>query len=137
MKYFLLLALASLCLHAQERYDPAVPTPRQALGYDLGDRYSTHDQIERYLLAVRDAAKERVCVIPYGETYEGRTLYLAVVTSPRNLSRLDTIKANIHRLADPRRTTEAEADGIARATPAIAWLSYGVHGNEASTPRRP
>ncbi len=133
MKYLALLTLATLSLRAQGQYDTAIPSPRQVLRYELGDRYSTHDQIERYLFALRDAAKGRVRIIPYGETYEGRTLSLAVVSSPRNLSQLEQIKSDIHRLADPRSTTEAEADQIALKTPAVAWLSYGVHGDEASS----
>ncbi len=71
-------------------------------------------------------------VFPYGETYEGRTLYLVVFSSPENLNRLNEIKSNIHKLSDPRTTTNAEAENIIASTPPIAWLSYGVHGNEAS-----
>ncbi|MGH9334569.1 MAG: M14 family metallopeptidase, partial [Vicinamibacteria bacterium] len=38
------------------------------------------------------------------------------------------------RLAEPRRTSEAEARALIESEPAITWLAYGVHGNEISSP---
>jgi hypothetical protein len=111
----------------------AVPAPKSVLGYELGERYTTHAKLERYLVALRDAGTGRMKLLPYGETYEGRTLYLAVFSTPENLARLEEIKSDIRRLADPRTVTTAEAERIAKNSPAIAWLSYGVHGNEASS----
>ncbi|MBI1805879.1 MAG: peptidase M14, partial [Ignavibacteria bacterium] len=133
MKPFTLLFVLLLTAHAQQT-SSSIPPPKQILGYELGDRFSSHARIERYILAIRDAASDRVRVIPYGETYEGRTLYLVVVSSPENLNHLDDIKANIHKLSDPRATSDGEAERIIGSSPAIAWLSYGVHGNEASSP---
>ena len=127
------LLLHCWCLVAQPSSNSAVPTPKQILGYDLGDRYSTHGGIEQYLFALRDAAKDRIRLVSYGETYEGRKLYVAIISSAENLSRLEEIKSNIHQLADPRAVSPSEADRIIRSSPAIAWLSYGVHGNEASS----
>src|SRR5260370_42681186 len=77
---------------------PTVPPPQRVLGYELGDRFSSHGLIEKYLFALRDSASDRVRLVPYGETYEGRTLYLVIISSPENLGRLDLIKSNIHKL---------------------------------------
>jgi len=129
----LLLALAYGSLIAQPPANQAIPSPKQVLGYELGHKYTSHAGIEKYLFALRDAAKDRLQVLSYGETYEGRKLYLAVVSSPDNLSRLQEIKSEIRKLADPRIISEAESDGIVKSCPAIVWLSYGVHGNEASS----
>src|SRR5207249_1361614 len=37
-------------------------------------------------------------------------------------------------IADPRKTPDAEARKIMAGLPAVVWLSYGVHGNEISSP---
>ena len=63
----------------------------------------------------------------YGETYEHRPLYYAVVTSTDNFSKIDQIRTdNLRRagLADGRPSAEKKA---------IVWLSYNVHGNEANS----
>src|ERR1041385_978397 len=118
---------------AQPSPGSSVPTPKQILGYELGDKFSSHGRIEKYVLALRDAAPNRVRVFPYGESYEGRTLYLVAFGSSENLNRLEEIKANTHKLSDPRLVSEHDAESIIKSTPAIVWLSYGVHGNEASS----
>ena len=105
---------------------------RRAVGQEVPGEY-TDAMLERYLVALRDAGTGRMKLLSYGETYEGRKLYLAVFSAPENLARLDEIKADIRRLADPRTTAPAEAERIAKRSPAVAWLSYGVHGNEASS----
>lgn len=112
--------------------DSQIPSPKQMLGYELGEKFTPHALIEKYILTLQSEAKERIRVFPYGTTYEGRTLYLVVVSSPENLTRLDEIRANIRKLSDPRSVNDQEADKIIKTNPAIAWLSYGVHGNEAS-----
>src|SRR5207244_7179172 len=60
-------------------------------------------------------------------------LILAVITSQKNRAALDSIRQNVVALADPITTTPARAAEIAHSTPAIVWLAYGVHGNEASS----
>ncbi len=129
------LSLLALCFcEARQTFRSEIPPPSKILGYELGDRFTSHVRIERYLQALKESAPERVRLVPYGETYEGRTLYLVVLSAPENISRLDEIRSNIQKLADPRKTSDAEAEHIITTTPPIAWLSYGVHGNEASSP---
>jgi hypothetical protein len=114
-------------------YDPAVPTPRSVLGYEIGERFTPHHRIVAYLEAVA-AASPRVSLQRIGETYQGRPLLLLAVTSEANHARLETIQKNALLLADPRRLPEgAEVDELVRSTPIVVWLSYGVHGNESSS----
>ena len=56
-----------------------------------------------------------------------------MITSPKNLARLDEIREANLRLADPRKTTPEQAKAIAESTPAIVWMAYGVHGDEISS----
>ena len=49
------------------------------------------------------------------------------------MARIEEIRENNLRLADPRKTPAAEARAIIENEPAIIWLAYGVHGNETSS----
>ena len=89
-------------------YNPAIPTPKQILGYEIGDFITEHYEMERYIDALAKSSN-RIKVIKYGESYERRGMYLLVISSPENLSRLDEIRGNIKKLTDPRITSEIEA----------------------------
>ena len=64
----------------------------------------------------------------YGKTYEGRPLMLAMVTDPANLSRLEDIRKNNLALAGIEKSVKGDVN-----MPVVIWLSYNVHGNEASS----
>ena len=115
-------------------YDPAIPTQKQVLGYEPGERISPHANIVKYLEALAAAAPGRMNIFDYGKTWEGRRLIFAVIGSEANIAKLDQIKASMKRLADPRRTSESDARQIIGGMPALIWLAYGVHGNEISSP---
>ncbi|MEJ2503729.1 MAG: M14 family zinc carboxypeptidase, partial [Gemmatimonadota bacterium] len=112
-------------------YDPSVPTPSSILGHDLGDAFTPHHAIVRYVGAVAEASP-RVTLDTVGTSFEGRPLLLATVTSEANQARMDGIRRNARRLADPRGVAEADLDRAVATTPAIVWLGYTIHGNEAS-----
>jgi len=114
-------------------YDPAIPTFKDVLGYKPGERITWHGDAVRYFEALGKAAPDRISVMPYAESWEGRELIYAVVSSARNMARINEIKANMQQLADPRKTSKAKAQEIIENQPAITWLSYGVHGNEISS----
>ena len=112
--------------------DPGVPAPPAVLGYPLGERFTGWEEARAYLGALA-AASGRVAVWEYGETYEGRPLVLAAVTSEANLGRLEEIRRNRARLAEPERLGAAERERLERETPVVVWLGYGIHGNETSS----
>src|SRR3989440_5844112 len=107
-------------------------TPEQFLGYKLGDRFTPWPRIVEYFNALAKSSN-LITVQQFGETYEHRPLVLAVITSAKNRASLDTLRQNVVSLADPTITTPARAAEVARSTPAIVWLAYGVHGNESSS----
>lgn len=114
------------------QHDPAVPTPAKLIGEDNGNGYhaATHAQIETCFRAW--ANNPRVKFIEYAKSHEGRTLFYVVITSPANQQKLDAIKADIAKLADPRNVAAGEIDRIVNQTPAPAWFSYNIHGDETS-----
>lgn len=103
-----------------------VPSPKQFLGYELGDKYTPHYKIVDYFRAVAAAVPGMVRMEQYGETNEGRPLMLAFVSAPENIRQLEQIRqANI--------AATALQNGSAGNDKAIVWLSYNVHGNEPSS----
>ncbi|MCA8974066.1 MAG: zinc carboxypeptidase, partial [Planctomycetes bacterium] len=82
-------------------YDPAIPTIDRITGHAPGEAISTHAEVERYLHALATAS-DRMRLVEYGRSWEGRTLWCAVVATPDNLARIDEIRAGMKRLADPR-----------------------------------
>ena len=111
-------------------YDPAVPTPQAVLGYPLGERFTPHHLVMRYVERVA-AASPRVRVDTLGRTIEGREVVLVAVTTPERRARLDAVRAESRRLADPA-ALGAGGEAAVRQAPAVVWLGYTVHGNEAS-----
>ncbi len=115
------------------KYDPAIPTQRKVLGHDPGERITSPANIVKYMEALA-AASPKLKIFEMGQTWEGRKLIYAAVSSPANLAKMAEIKAAMQKLADPRKTSASEARQIMAALPAVIWLGYGVHGNEISSP---
>ncbi|HZL55773.1 MAG TPA: M14 family zinc carboxypeptidase, partial [Bryobacteraceae bacterium] len=115
-------------------YDASVPTHKQILGYDPGDRIASPAEIVKYLESLAAARPDRLKLREYGRTWENRRLVYAVIGSQANIRRLDEIKEGLAKLADPRKTSDAEAARLTGSLPVIVWLAYGVHGNEISSP---
>jgi hypothetical protein len=114
-------------------YDPAIPSVRSVLGFEVGAEMARYDQVSRYFEALAGAAPQRMRVFEYGESWEGRKLIYGVISDPKNIVRLDDIKSAMTRLADPRRLRPGEAASIVQSMPAVVWLSHSVHGNEPGT----
>lgn len=108
--------------HAQQQ----LMTPDEFLGYPVGERFTSHYRAIEYFRHVASALPN-VDIVTYGETYEHRPLVYLTVTSPDNFRRLEQI-----------RTDNLKRAGLESGSPtgekiAIVWLSYNVHGNEASS----
>jgi hypothetical protein len=142
MRKLILVLFVAATLVAQSKfdfwpgaqYDPAVPTFKKILGHDPGERILWHAGLVKYMEALQAAAPKRVKVFDYGKTFEGRRLIYVGVGSEANIRRLDEIRTGMKKLADPRKTPEAEAKKLMASLPAVIWLGYGVHGNEISSP---
>lgn len=106
-------------------YNPAVPTPKQVLGYEVGEWHVTHDQLVSYMKAVAEAS-DRVVFEETGRSYERRPQTLLTITSPANLGKLDQIKAERAKLRNPGASVSIEN------MPVVMYMGYSVHGNEPS-----
>ncbi len=109
----------------------APPSPAEVLGWELGERFTDVAQAHRYFEALAEAS-DRVSVHPYGESWEGRPLIQVLIAAPAHRARLDEILAANRELTDPA-TSPERAEEIIATNPAVAYFSYGVHGNESSS----
>src|SRR5918993_1782829 len=106
------LAFAAPQVSAQEaplwpgaKYDPAIPTIKSVLGHDHGEVITPPEGVAQYLQALQKAAPTKSRLIQYATSWEGRPLWLFIIGSPDRIARLEQLKADIQRFADPRRTT--------------------------------
>ena len=118
-----LLALSSI-LFVQAQ----VKSPDEFLGYELGAHFTPHYKVAEYFKQAAAASPKNIKLIEYGKTNEGRPLLAAVISSPENINKIEQIRANNLSLAT------GKSNGVDLANqPAIVWLSYNVHGNEANS----
>lgn len=107
------------------QFDPAIPTLTATVGHAPGTRITSPDQTYAYIKALAEAAPDRVRLVQYATSWEGRPLYYLVMSAPQNMARLDAIRADMATIAAGR-------PGNGTAMP-VTWLAYGVHGNEISS----
>ena len=115
------------------KYDAGIPTLKQVLGHDHGEVITPPEGVAQYLQALQKAAPTRTRLIEYARSWEGRPLWLFVIGSPDRIAKLEQVKTDLQRFADPRRTAAAEADRLLGQLPIVVWLIHGVHGNEISS----
>jgi Zinc carboxypeptidase len=108
-----------------------VTSPREALGFNLGDDYqvANYTQLETYWKKLA-AESDRMKLVDIGATAEGRRQYMAIVSSPENLRNLDRYKDVARRLALAESLTDDQAHALAREGKAVVWIDGGLHANE-------
>lgn len=106
-----------------------VQSPDDFLGYKIGTRFTPHHKIVSYFQQIATASPSMVKLETYGTTYEGRPLVAAFISREENMDHLEDIRINNLRLANMALDDNAPKE----QSPAIVWLSYNVHGNEASS----
>ncbi|GAB4369559.1 MAG: M14 family zinc carboxypeptidase [Calditrichia bacterium] len=115
------------------QYQPDIPTPETVLGFSVDERPVRYAEMVAYFTRLAEAS-ERVQLVEFGETFEKRKLHYLIISSQDNLKRVEEIRSNIEKLADPRKlTSKNEFREIIQHTPAIAWMMYGIHGDELSS----
>jgi len=119
----LLIVFGSLTLTSAQN----INSPSEFLGYDIGTQFSRHHQVVDYFKSIANALPNQVKLEEYGKTNERRPLYLAYVSSEENIKNIETIREN-----NLKNTGLLEGSPTSTDT-AIVWLSYNVHGNEASS----
>jgi hypothetical protein len=123
------LVFSVSCLFAQT--PPKITTPKEALGFNLGDDYqmANYTQLEAYW---KTLAKEsnRMKLVDIGLTAEGRHQYMAIITSPENQKNLAKYKEISAKLAHAEGVSEEQAHALAHEGKAVVWIDGGLHASE-------
>lgn len=98
-----------------------IQSPSEFLGYELGDSFTRHYKVVEYYQQLAAADPDRVVLEQYGETNEGRPLYLVFLGSKDIISNRESIRENHLKSLVGESTNDHS----------IVWLSYNVHGNES------
>ncbi len=104
-----------------------IQSPDEFFPEKLGEQFYPHHLIIDYFEQVA-ANSDLVQLVEYGRTNQNRPLVLAYVSSKANMDNLEAIRSNhLMRAGLVNGTANEDAK-------AIVWLSFGVHGNESSSP---
>jgi hypothetical protein len=124
---FVLVSIAAAPALAQT----SLTTPKAFFGFDIGDDYhlANYQQISAYWRKL-DGESDRMVVREIGTTAEGRTMLMAIVSSPENIRNLDRFQAISRRLALAEGLTDAEARTVADQGRAVVWIDGGLHATE-------
>ena len=117
--FILLFFVSSIAVFSQ-----TIKSPAEFLGYEIGTRFTRHHQVVDYFKYVSNSLPN-VKLEKYGETNEHRELYVTYISSQENIDNIENI-----RIENLSQTISSNSNTYDKA---IVWLSYNVHGNEASS----
>ena len=112
----------------------AVPRPEAHFGHPIGiDRELLDwDKVVSYFNALAQSSP-MVRVKELGKTADGRPFIAATISSPENIRDLDRYLAIQQKLADPRKTTDAEAQGLIASGKTIVLITCSIHATEVAS----
>lgn len=106
-------------------YDPAIPTPQEVLGYEVGEWHVRPEQLVRYMEILAEKS-DRFSLEVIGYTHERRPLVLLTVTAPENHNNIEQLRDAHLALSDPHRQGDPDQ------APLVLYMGYSIHGDEPS-----
>ncbi|GAB1489058.1 M14 family metallopeptidase [Opitutaceae bacterium] len=133
MKKLLRLFLLGLgCAVASVSAAAAVTPPKDIIGFAIGDDYKMANYTQITAMWQKWATEsDRMKLVSIGNTAEGRPQYMAIVSSPANLSRLEEYRQTAKRLALAEGLDDTQAQALAQSGKAVVWLDGGMHSSES------
>ncbi|WP_312162530.1 M14 family metallopeptidase [Phenylobacterium sp.] len=127
-------ALALVMIMGGAANAATVTPPSEAFAQNPGSDYFLADYTayEAYLKTLASQS-DRMKLVDFGKSEEGRTQWMAVVSSPANLAKLDHYKSISKRLAKAEGLSKEEAARLAAEGKAIVWIDAGLHATETVT----
>jgi hypothetical protein len=127
--YLLSFVLIVLPIFGQDK----ITTPKEQFGHDIGDDYwlGTYTQLVNYWKKLEQESP-RMILEEIGITSEGRTMIMAIITSPENHKNLARYKEIAERLALAEGLEDNEARTLAEEGKAIVWIDGGLHATEVA-----
>lgn len=126
-----LIAAAGAFPQAVQKTGSHLTTPKEALGFELGADYqmATYAQLELWWKKLA-AESNRMKLVEMGRTAEARPQYMAIISSPENLKKLDRYREIARRLALAEGLDDDEARTLAHEGKAVVWIDGGLHATE-------
>lgn len=103
-------------------------SPADFLGFEIGDRAIRHSEAILYFRYLGNHS-DRAEYAQYGATPAGGELFRLVISDPGNLRKMPELKDRLDRIS---RNAEHSA-ALVESTPAVAWMGYGIHGDELAS----
>ncbi|HVD60362.1 MAG TPA: M14 family zinc carboxypeptidase, partial [Gemmatimonadaceae bacterium] len=121
------LAISSPAVSAQTH----ITSPKEEFGHNIGDDYflTNYDQLTKYWQKL-DKESDRMKVVRIGTSSEGRPMWMAIITSPRNHANLAHYQDIAARLAHAEGLTDQQAHALAKEGKAVVWIDGGLHATE-------
>jgi hypothetical protein len=111
-----------------------VQTPQSHFGHSMGADRKLLDW-ERVVSYFRllQASSDRIRVEELGKTTEGRPLIAATIAAADTIRNLDRYREIQARLADPRRTTTADAEQLIEQGKTVVMITCSIHATEVAS----
>ena len=109
------------------KYNPNIPQPKDVLGYELGEFYPEWHAVLNYMNTLARVS-DRVKIRRVETSYEKRPIIEVIISSPKNIERIDEIRAEHQKLSDVSVSKSLDVSKM----PAIVSHINSIHGNEQS-----
>jgi hypothetical protein len=126
--FFIASLLLSMSLFAQSK--STISEPRFG-EYLVGDDYflANYTQLLQYW-AKLEKESDRIKIVDFGTTPEGRPMKLAIITSPENFKNLKRYQEISVRLGKAEGLTDEDAKALAAEGKTVVWIDGGIHATE-------
>jgi len=106
-------------------YNPNIPTPKEFLGYEIGEWHVSHDQLVSYMKELARLS-DRITIEEYARSYEKRPLVLLTISSLENQQNIEELRKEHIAISS------GNFSGSVEGMPVVIYQGYSIHGNEAS-----
>ncbi len=133
----IVLTIAIGFMSTSVKADQNITTPLEEFGHNIGDDYTliNYTQFEAYIKKLAEESP-RMKLEAIGQTAEGRTQWMSIVTNPKNFEKLEEYRLISEKLARAEDLTDEEAKNYSETTKGIVWIDGGLHATEVVGPHQ-
>jgi ribosomal protein S18 acetylase RimI-like enzyme len=126
------IVAVSTVIAAQSR----LPAPESVLGFKPGADFklANYDRAVAYFRRLA-ASSKYIRIVETGRTTQGKTMIFALISTPKNLDRIERYRQIAQRLAHPAGLTDEAARELAREGKPIVHIDGGLHATEVAGPQ--
>ncbi|MEN6606140.1 MAG: M14 family zinc carboxypeptidase, partial [Bryobacteraceae bacterium] len=124
--------IGQACMNCAAMAQSRITSPESFFGFQLGSdrKMARWDKIVEYFGVLEKESAGRMKVINMGPTTMGNPFLVAVISSAKNLSRLDRLREVNARISDPRGIAEPEIHKLVEEGRAVNCQSMSRHATE-------